>query len=363
MKGPDPPLFPLPARYKYDNETLSGGQGKVYVCRDDNLERRVAVKALHTVSNVAALLKEIAAHGKVKSKHVVEMYEVLLAADGTPYAVVLEYVPGKSLQDISSIPSTFEQRLLLLYQLACGLHEIHAAGVIHRDIKPDNMKVDGAGVLKVFDMGIANLDAATASTVFAAGTAIYRAPELYGAPPRPVSCAADLYALGAVAWHVLAAGKLPAPLQEMPPQHSGAPVPSLLTVAPTLGGYATVLDRTLNVNAALRPTAEEVKEALAELITKGRRRGIFAYGAQTWELTQIGKVTSISIGTLGSVSVAYSGTKFVVRAVSGDIFINNRAVAVGDELPGSCVLTFGAPELAAGRAFVAFNASQPEIVL
>lgn len=363
MSGTDPPTFALPARYAYDGKTLSGGQGKVYVCRDLNLERLVAIKALHAITNIAYLLKEIAAHGKVKSKHVVEMYEVLADSGGTPYAIVLEYVPGDTLQDVSKLPPTFERKLLLIYQLACGLHDIHSADVIHRDIKPENMKVDGAGVLKVFDLGIASLDATTAVTVAAAGTVVYRAPELHGALPRPVSCAADMYALGVVAWHILNNGQFPGPLLEVPPQVSGLGIPSLQNVAPELGAYAGVLDRTLNVTPTQRPEAKELKEALSELLTKGKRRGVFAYGSQTWELNQAGKVTQISLAALGSVSVAYNGTKFVVRTVTGDVYINNQVVVVGAELPGSCVLTFGAPTLGKGRAFVAFDESQPEIVL
>jgi len=363
MTALDPPTFPLPARYEYAGKTLAGGQGKVYVCRDKNLERQVAIKALHAIGNVAVILKEIAAHGKVKSKHVVELYEVLADASGTPYALVLEYVPGDSLQDIANLPPSFEKRLRLLYQIACGLCDIHDAQVIHRDVKPDNMKVDEDGVLKLFDMGISNLDSTTAVTTFAAGTPVYRAPELHGPPPLPVSCAADIYAFGVVAWHVLNSGKFPGPLFEVPPQSSGVPLPSLQIVVAELGAHAAILDRTLEVKPTDRPTAEDVRRALAELLTRGKRRGVFAYGSRTWELVVVNRVTQISLGALGTLSVAYNGLRFVVRAVAGDIYINNRVAAVGDELPESCVLTFGAPAFAGNRAFVAFNASQPEIVI
>jgi serine/threonine protein kinase len=363
MSASDPPTFPLPARYEYAGETLAGGQGKVYVCRDKNLERQVAIKALHAAINIAAMLTEIAAHSKVKSKHVVELYEVLADGSGTPYAIVLEYVPGDSLQNIAKLPPTFEGRLRVLYQIACGLEDIHDAQVIHRDIKPDNMKMDADGVLKLFDMGISNLNSTTAVTTFAAGTPVYRAPELHGPPPLPVSCAADIYAFGVVAWHVLNVGKFPGPLMEVPPQSSGVGVPSLQTLAAELSSHAAVLDRTLKVQPTDRPTADEVRQALAELLTKGKRRGVFAYGSQTWEVTAVGNVMQISLGPRGTLEVVYNGLKFVVRAVNGSIYINNRLAAVGEELPESCVLTFGAPELGASRGFVAFNASQPEIVL
>lgn len=362
MSAPDPPTFPLPARYEYAGETLAGGQGKVYVCRDKNLDRKVAIKHLHPAINVAAMLKEVAAHSKVKSKHVVELYEVLADGSGTPQAIVLEYVPGDSIQNVANLPTTFQARVRLLYQIACGLVDIHDAQVIHRDIKPDNMKVDADGVLKLFDMGIANLDSTTAVTTFAAGTPVYRAPELHGPPPLPVSCAVDIYAFGVVMWHVLNSGKFPGPLMEVPPQSSGHAVPSLQNVAAELSARAAVLDRTLRKVPAERPTAAEVRLALTDLLTKGKRRGVFAHGSQTWEVTAAGNA-QLSLGARGSLEVVYNGFEFVVSAVQGDVYINNRAVAVGDELPESCVLTFGAQALGGARAFVAFNASQPEIVL
>jgi serine/threonine protein kinase len=358
-----PPPFPLPGRYTYGNETLAGGQGAVYICRDANLDRRVAVKALHKIAHPISLLKEIATRGKIKSKHVVEIYDVIVGTKGKLLAIVLEYVPGKTLQDKANIPNDMGGRLRLLYQLACALTEIHAAGVIHRDIKPENVKVNDGGILKVFDLGIANLDADAASTVGAAGTLVYRAPELYSTPPLTVTRAADVYALGVVAWHLLAKG-FPAPLLEVPPQHSGTHLPSLDTVAKAaLGSSAKVLDRTLDVDPDERPSAAEVREALAAQLNWGRQRGVFCYKQRIWELTEAGKLTSLRVGSLGTIKVAYDGLDFIVREVDKDVYINNVPVAVNVPLPGSCVLTFGEPALGAGRGFVAFNVSQPEIVL
>lgn len=363
MSKPDPPSFAIPARYTYAGVTLSGGQGKVYICNDANLERKVAIKALHTVSDLTALLKEIKARGQIKSPHVVELYDVLKGTDGKPYALVLEYIPGESLQNPASVPKDLQSKLLLLYQLASGLTEIHAANVIHRDIKLDNIKLNADGVLKIFDLGIANLDADSASTLHAKGTLIYRAPELYNTPPIAVTRAADVYAIGIVAWYVLAPNKVPAPLLEVPPQVSGTAIPSLATVIPELSARAVILDRMLSVNPTDRPTASQVKNALADLILEGRKRGFLAYAAQTWELSTVGRVTTISLGHRGTLQVVYTGLRFFVRSMTGSVYINNMPISVGDDLPPSCVLTFGDPSLGAGRAFVAFNASQPEIVL
>src|SRR5438270_10834773 len=121
-----PPPFPLPGRYTYENETLAGGQGAVYICRDANLDRRVAVKALHNIAHPISLLKEIAARGKIKSKHVVEIYDVIVGTQGKLLAVVLEYVPGKTLQDKANIPNDAGGRLRLLDELASALADIQS---------------------------------------------------------------------------------------------------------------------------------------------------------------------------------------------------------------------------------------------
>jgi serine/threonine protein kinase len=354
--------FALPGRYAYDNETFAGGQGAVYICRDVNLDRRVAIKVLHTVSNAASLLKEVSARAKIKSKHVAEIYEVLLSASGKPFALILEYIYGAALDDKASIPTAVDAKLLLLYQLACGLSDIHAAGVIHRDIKPQNMKVDQAGILKIFDLGISNLDADAASTVGGAGSYVYRAPELYATAPLGVTRAADVYALGVVAWHIFG-NAFPAPLLEIPPQHSRSPLPSLQKAAPDLGSIAALVDQALKVDPKDRPSAVTIRDALQRRITRGKQRGLFAHGLQTWELSTVGKSTTLAVGVLGTIKIAYDGSGFVVREVAGAVFVNNAPAAVNDEIPDSCVLTFGDLSQGTSRRFVTFNASQPEIVL
>jgi serine/threonine protein kinase len=361
MKSATPPPFNLPARYQYAGETYSGGQGSVYLCVDVLLDRKVAIKTIQSLSSHPALLKEVAARAKISSKHVVEMYELLFDSKGKPFALVLEYVPGVPLEDRNSIPSTLGGRLRLLYQLACALHEIHSAGVIHRDIKPENIKVDSSGILRVFDLGISNLDADLASTNAAAGTAIYRSPELYGTLPINVSTAVDIYALGVTAWFILSP-TCPNELMQLPPQKSGAP-PSIAITGPGLGDLAATIDRALSPNPDLRPTALELKDSIAAVLMYGLQRGVFAHGIKIWELSKVGGVSALSVGKLGSIKIAYSGDAFLVSEFAGDVYVNNSPVSLGDRLPESCVLTFGAPALGSGRAFVPFDSSRPEIVL
>jgi eukaryotic-like serine/threonine-protein kinase len=358
-----PPTFPLPSRYKYDNETLDGGQGAVYICRDKLLDRRVAVKALHTMSNAPSMIKELEARAKIKSKHVVEVYEVLTAPNSIPFALVMEYISGNTLWDKSNHPKDTKERLRLLYQLACGIADIHAANVIHRDIKPQNIKIDDNGVLKIFDLGISNLDADNASTVGGAGTYIFLGPEFYGRLPLSVTRAADIYAFGVIAWHILAP-IIPQCLIDLPPQNAkSAPLPPISGYSSDIGQVASLIDACLAILPAARPTAEQLKEKLRKEITQGRKRGLFAYGAQTWELQTIGKVIRLTVGSLGTLMVGYDGYDFAIKDVTGAVFVNNEPAAIGYLFPESCVLTFGDPSLRSARGFVTFNASQPAIVL
>lgn len=362
MKPNNPPSFALPKRYRFANKTLAGGQGAVYLCEDKFLERTVAVKSLHSSSDPAALLKEIAARGKIQSKHVAEIYECISDPDGKPTALVLEYVPGESLFDKALHPKTLEGKILLLYQIASGIADIHAAKVIHRDIKPQNMKVDEAGILKIFDLGIANIDADDASTVGAAGTAVFRAPELYKTLPAKVTPAADVYALGIMAWFLLSS-KFPSVLLEKPPQSSGAPLPSIVSVVPDLGRVATRIDRALKLDPAIRPTAARIRDALASRISFGKRRGVLNHNGKIYEVSAPGTSTMFRIPEFGSLRIDYDGDRFTVGKVEGAVYINNTTAKQGDELPNSCVITYGAPSRGSSRVFVPFNASQPEIVL
>jgi eukaryotic-like serine/threonine-protein kinase len=359
MKPAGAPPFNIPDRYKYLGKSHAGGQGAVYVCRDANLDRDVAVKSLHTVSKPQSLVKEIESRALIRSKHVVEIYDVVFDKKGVPIALILEFVPGESLQNPSLLPADASAKTFLLYQLACGIRDIHAANVIHRDIKPANVKVDSAGVLKIFDLGIANVDASNASTIGGAGTHVFRAPELYQTMPVSVTCAADVYALGVTAWHIFA-GAYPPALLEHPPQSSGLIVPSLSTVASSFEA-APILDKCMSVDPNGRPTAQQVVDVLLRQLTKGKRRGVFVLGGTAYELSKAGNSAHLRVGAYGELKVGYDGFDFVVREIVGSVYVNNIPATVGGNLPDSCVLTF--VSTTGGREFVPFNVSQPQIVV
>ena len=142
-----------------------GSQGKVREALHSETLRRVAIKIinLRQIRKVrhaeAALERELRLHRRLKHKHVVELIEKFVVDEKQKVYVVLEYVPGGSLQDVldaqqdKALPTGMARRFgRALFE---GLDYVHAQGVVHRDIKPSNLLVTSDGVLKIADFGSA----------------------------------------------------------------------------------------------------------------------------------------------------------------------------------------------------------------
>ena len=148
----------LPSRYQFTGQIHSGGQGNVYVCKDQNLDRLVAVKEMKPGTDLTAIRNEIITLKEVVSKHVVEVYDIVYDPDTSVTAVVLEYVPGNDLTTYADSLKDDSQYLRTLYQIASGIADMHACGKVHRDIKHNNMKHDAEGIVKIFDFGLSKDD-------------------------------------------------------------------------------------------------------------------------------------------------------------------------------------------------------------
>jgi len=136
-------------RYEPTGATSAGGMGEIIECIDLHLQRRVIIKRLQADIEARRLLDEQRALAKVRSKHVVQLYDIVELTDRrkTEKAIVLEFIEGNNLGINSFKPD--RDYLKVLWQIAGGLKDIHAAGVIHRDIKPDNIRIDVEGVVKI----------------------------------------------------------------------------------------------------------------------------------------------------------------------------------------------------------------------
>ena len=151
----------IPVRYVHSGQKFRGGQGTVYVCRDTALDRDVAIKFITDVVDLRRLHDEIRALQALRSKHVIEIYDLIVRPKDADLAIVAEYLPGEDLWTViqrqaeSKVPLATTVILEYLYQLAAGIADIHQAGVVHRDIKPTNAKFDGENRLKIFDFGLA----------------------------------------------------------------------------------------------------------------------------------------------------------------------------------------------------------------
>jgi eukaryotic-like serine/threonine-protein kinase len=203
----------LPARYERPRLVGRGGMGSIYLAHDRELDRRVAVKILdERVAESPDLRRRFRREALTAARlsgeaHVVTIFDVG-EQDGRPF-IVMEYLPGGTLAERArSSPPSLDRTLAWLAQAAQALDKAHAQGVVHRDVKPGNLMLDGRDDLTVVDFGIARatdhtLGMTAPGTVL--GTAGYLAPEQ--AQGRETTAASDLYALGVVAFELLTGGR------------------------------------------------------------------------------------------------------------------------------------------------------------
>lgn len=199
---------PLRGRYLLEGRVGAGGMGVVWRARDIRLDRIVAVKVLRpefagSPEFKDLLLWEGRLAGRVSHPGVVQVRDYDGSAGGVPY-LVMEYVAGPSLAAVLSAEGTLSPRCVLglIAQAADALACAHAAGIVHRDVKPGNVLVDG-GRVKIADFGIAQVAGAVPLTQagLVMGTPAYLSPErVAGLPATPAS---DLYGLGMIAYECL----------------------------------------------------------------------------------------------------------------------------------------------------------------
>ena len=263
----------VPSRYSAVTHLASGGMGDVYRATDGLLGRTVAVKVLaerHARNDDvrARFTREARAAARLSAHpNVVTVFDVG-EHGGQPF-IVMEYLDGGSIHDrLRSARVAPDRALEWLRQAAAGLDAAHAQGIVHRDVKPANLLLDGDGRVHVTDFGIASaagLDTLTLpGTVL--GTAGYLSPEQ--ARGQTATAASDRYALGVVAFELLT-GRRPyegdTPMTEAF-GHLNAPIPSAERVTSSLPrGIDAVFERALAKQPSDRPaSAGELVEELSD---------------------------------------------------------------------------------------------------
>jgi serine/threonine-protein kinase len=202
-------------RYRLERRLGVGGMATVQLAFDTRLERRVAVKLLaeHLADDsafVSRFRREALAAARLVHPNIVQVFDFGLDDSTHRNFIVMEFVDGKSCAEILREEGTLrpDAAVDVLGQACRGLDYAHRNGVVHRDVKPGNLLRSTEGMVKLADFGIAKAaeDSDITKVGSVLGTAAYLAPEQ--ARGEPAGPASDMYALGVVAYQLLA-GRLP----------------------------------------------------------------------------------------------------------------------------------------------------------
>ena len=248
----------LDGRYRLDRPLARGGMATVYIATDTRLDRQVAVKVMRPAlaedqEFVARFAREARAAARLSSPEVVAVHDQGTdLTTGTAY-LVMEYVAGRTLRDLirDDGPLPPARALALLEPVLRALAAAHAAGLVHRDVKPENVLLGDDGRIKVADFGLARAvetSNLTATTGLLIGTVAYLAPEQVehgAADPRT-----DVYAAGILLWE-------------------------MLTGTPPYGGDSPLSVAYRHVNDDVPPPSaivEDIPSAVDDLVVRATRR-------------------------------------------------------------------------------------------
>jgi serine/threonine protein kinase len=254
--------------FRIERQLGQGGLGVVYAAHDEKLNRRVAIKVLRRRSDAQVrkrVLDEARHTASLGDPAVVTVFSVLDETD--PPAIVMEFVDGFPI-DRFAAQLNFEQKARLLREVARGLSVAHAAGLIHRDLKPDNIIVGPDMRPRILDFGLAlSLEEASRQGRGFEGTPLYASPEQ--AMDKPLAAASDVFSFGSLMFKVLT-GKAP---------FAGDSISQVLeaiasTAPPFLREVAVGVPEDLQAvclaclawNPADRPTAEQIALELGRFL-------------------------------------------------------------------------------------------------
>lgn len=354
-------MLKLPNRYSKTTTSFNnGGMSDVYVCDDAHLDRKVVVKSLKLSTDPKRLLDEIAALSELRSRHVVQIYDVIRNGKGEVQALVEEFLVGISLEQMPAI-KTPQHFMKIALAVATGLVDMHDREIIHRDIKPSNMKFDSERCLKIFDFGLAR-PAKRGTTLDVVGTKGFMAPELFysGADGSvKFSNAVDIFAFAATLLFAVKKN-LPTCLTSMPPS-----LPCSEIAFSSLGfdlphKVVSQLDQCFSTDPSKRPKSSEIVGVLRDHLLTNRHRAVLVAKGKEYLLDS--KKRSVKIAGAGaSLVVVYDGVYFNCEQIAGEVRINNRTIENGFEIRGACVIVLGEISLGSRRLVVTFDVSVPEI--
>jgi serine/threonine-protein kinase len=313
-------------KYRVARLIGDGGMGVVYEARHEILGTAVALKFLHAElarrpGLASRFVQEAKVSASIQSPHVTRVTDVDSTAEGLPY-MVMELLTGESLQQLldrrRKLPA--EQAVDFAVQIASGLEAAHALGVVHRDLKPDNVFITPSPVgplLKLLDFGIAKLRESSeykkglTRPGAIMGTPEYMAPEQLYAADR-VDHRADLYSLGVLLYEMLT-GERPAngdDAQQIVGQVIAGNVKSITEHDPSLPeGLAKAVHRALQPDKALRfASAAEMRQALAPFSGRG---SFAARGSASPAPSESAPASSLRVHPVATIDAPVQGSSSV----------------------------------------------------
>jgi eukaryotic-like serine/threonine-protein kinase len=260
----------------------TGGMGEVYLARDARLERKVALKILPDAvaadpDRISRLAREARAASGLNHPNIITIYDI--DQSGTTSFIAAEFIEGSTLRErLRARPISPAEATHIAVQVAAALAAAHAHGIVHRDVKPENLIIRGDGIVKVLDFGLAkltdrdSLDAVDGEALTRAhletaagvvtGTAAYMSPEQ--ARGQQVDARTDIFSLGVVLYELLT-GRLPC---------DGSSVYEIIAAllsdreAPPLSQYSSLIPAELEriVGKALRKNRDERYQTTKDLL-------------------------------------------------------------------------------------------------
>lgn len=256
-------------RYTIIEQIGLGGMAVVYRARDEKLGRDVTFKVLreeHLSDNefIKRFNVEARAAASLSHPNIVSVYDV--GNDGDIYFIVMEYIDGCTLKDLINRKAPFSNQevISISLQVASALEHAHANGIIHRDIKPQNILVSSSGKVKVTDFGIARAASSTTTSGEAMGSVQYFSPEQ--AKGGFVDAKSDIYSLGIMMFEMITGtlpfdGETPVALAM---KHIKEPLPDILKLNPNA---SESLIKIINKATQKRPYAryQSASQLIADL--------------------------------------------------------------------------------------------------
>ena len=275
------PANTILSHYRIVSKIGEGGMGEVWLAEDTRLGRKVALKLLpaeftEDSERVRRFTQEAKAASALNHPNIISVYDIGECESGR--FIVMEFVAGHTLRSVIAKGNSLETLFTLGAQMARALSAAHAAGITHRDIKPDNIMVRDDGYVKMLDFGLARLLPTTSSDPEAMtmvqqttpgtvmGTLAYMSPEQ--ASGQTVGSPSDVFALGIVLYE-LATGSHPFKSETMIGYLHAITSQVPASMASLKSHLPPALDdlilRMLEKDASNRPTASEVAQALQEI--------------------------------------------------------------------------------------------------